>query len=156
MIGATAAFALFAASPGPAAQAASTEPTSAAVFAILDRNEWCPGGGVFLELQTGAFTLYRRGERPECSSLHAPVPIERGVLDSTALQRLRSVFLTARRAGLKRAGCEPIVSNGGPHGLVIVGSGFSAAAPEEEGCWSQEASALFDELFEVFGNEPGR
>jgi hypothetical protein len=141
--------ALLAAAPPPAPQ----DTGSAAVFALIDSNEWCPGGSVYLDLQTGSFLLYPRLARAACGNAKSHTPVEQGNLGLPALQHLRSAYFEARRTGLSRDQCELIVSNGGPKALVITAAGFSARTPEEDGCWTEAADALYNELFEVFGKQ---
>jgi hypothetical protein len=151
--------ALIAALPLPAAQPAIAEGQgSGAVFAVMGRNEWCPGGSVYLDLQTGAFMLYPRLTRSACSDRTAPLPVERGTLPLVELQRVRSAYQEARRIGLSRDKCEVVISNGGPQMVVITAPGFSARTPEQDGCWSEGANRLHAVLFEVFGKQrqPGR
>jgi hypothetical protein len=126
---------------------------SAAVFALLDRNEWCPGGSVYVDLDSGAYMLHARPERRNCSDPDAKRPVEQGKLGKSELQGLRSAYARALGAGLRREPCEVVISNGGPEALVVTGSGVSAATPEDEGCWSKEAIDLHAELFRLFGRE---
>jgi hypothetical protein len=125
----------------------------ATVFALMDRNEWCPGGSVYLDLHTGSFLLYPRLGRPACADVEEHPPVQRGTLGEAELQAVRSAYSKARRAGLRRDHCELVVSNGGPEALVITAPGFSDRTPENIGCWSAEASALQDKLFDLFAAE---
>ena len=140
---------LLAASPAIAQQA----DRSGAVFALMDRNEWCPGGSVYLDLRSGAFLLYPVLPRPACTDPETDLEVERGTLGEGALRSLRTAYEEARRAGLRRRDCDVIISNGGPEALVITGPSFSARTPEEEGCWSEEAIALHGALFELFAEQ---
>jgi hypothetical protein len=124
---------------------------SGAVFALIDQNEWCPGGSVYLDLRTGAFMLFPRAARPGCSDSNVARAVQRGMLNQAALQRLRAASADARRAGLRRETCDLVVSNGGPEAVVTTAPGFSEAAPEERGCWSAQAVALHRTLADVFG-----
>lgn len=130
-----------------------SQPQAGTVFALIDENEWCPGGSVYLDLRTGAFMLHPRLARPACADPAAQTSVEHGMLGSVELQRLRLAFAEARRAGLRREPCEFVVSNGGPQALVIIAPGASASAPENDGCWSAAASALHRQLYEVFGRQ---
>jgi hypothetical protein len=123
------------------------------VFALLDSNEWCPGGSVYIDLTTGSFMLYPRVAQPACASGGANLSVERGVLASADLLRLGAAYSDAQRAGLRRSSCERVVSNGGPQAVVITTPGYSAVTPEERGCWSSEAVRLYDELFKDFGEK---
>ncbi|MBA3511211.1 hypothetical protein [Sphingomonas sp.] len=143
--------ALMAALTAPTEQPTAAQTQSAAVFALIDDNEWCPGGSVYLDLRSGAFMLYPRLARPACGDRTAQAAVEHGTLGLTELQRLRSTYAEARRAGLRRERCDVIISNRGPQAVVITAAGFSASTPEEEGCWSTEANSLYRALFEVFG-----
>jgi hypothetical protein len=146
--------ALIAALPLPAAQPAIAEGAgSGAVFAVMGRNEWCPSGSVYLDLQTGAFMLYPRLTRSACSDRTAPSPVERGTLPLAELRRVRSAYQEARRVGLSREKCEVVISNGGPQMVVITAPGFSARTPEQDGCWSEGANRLHAVLFQVFGKQ---
>jgi len=129
-----------------------------AVFALIDKNEWCAGGSVYLDLQTGSFMLYPRLTRFACQISKAQAPVEQGTVGKAPLQALRSAYVEARRAGLERKDCKIIVSNGGPESLVITGPDFSRYTPANEGCWSEEATALHNKLFQMFGRqrEPNR
>lgn len=133
----------------PAAVQATND--SAAVFALIDLNEWCPGGSVYLDLKTGSYMLYPRLARATCADRLFSVAVEQGALGAPALERVRRAYVEARRAGLRRAPCDVVVSNGGPEAVVITAPGFSDTTPEEEGCWSEAAVALHRELFEIFG-----
>lgn len=147
---------LVAATPIFTAQVVAAQPQengSAAVFALLDSNEWCPGGSVYLDLKTGSFLLYPRLARPACANPQYQPAVEHGTLGTAPLERLRSVYSKARHAGLRRGQCDLVISNGGPQALVITAPGFSATTPEELGCWSQEATSLHRELFEIFGGQ---
>lgn len=130
-----------------------TDPQSAAVFALIDDNEWCPGGSVYVDLRTGAFMLYPRVARPACADQTSETAVEHGTLGRTQLERLRSSYAEARRVGLRRDPCDVVVSNGGPRAVVITAPSFSASTPEEEGCWSAEANSLYRTLFDVFGKQ---
>jgi hypothetical protein len=131
--------------------AAQQGEAAGAVFALMDKNEWCPGGSVYLDLQTGSFLLYRRLPRPACADAKMRASVEQGKLGAAELQLVRSAYFKARRAGLRRDHCELVVSNGGPEVLAVTGPAFSATTPEDEGCWSEAAMALHEELFKVFG-----
>lgn len=133
--------------------AAQDDDSSGSVFALIDRNEWCPGGSVYLDLESGSFLLYPRQPRPACADLNSTPAVERGSVAGEDLRILRAAHLEARRAGLEKENCELVVSNGGPEALVITGPAFSAITPENEGCWSDEATALHNELFRVFGQQ---
>ena len=119
----------------------------------MDKNEWCPGGSVYVDLNTGSFMLQRRQDRPVCHDAKTRRFVEQGKLSRKALVELRLAYGKAREAGLGRQPCQLIVSNGGPEVLVIAGPAFSAAAPENEGCWSKEASTLHAKLFRLFGQK---
>ena len=139
--------------------AAADQPTgpeveSAAVFALIDSNEWCPGGSVFLDLRTGAFMLYPRLARRACQG--RTVQVEHGTITSAELQRLRSTYAEVSRAGLRRADCALVISNGGPQAVVITAPGFSGGTPENLGCWSAEAHSLYEDLLQVFGTSRER
>jgi hypothetical protein len=127
--------------------------SSGAVFALIDSNEWCPGGSVYVDLRTGSFMLYPRLPRPACTDRKLEPAVEHGTLGAAALHHLRVVYAEARRAGLRRDKCDPVISNGGPQVLVITAPNFSDTTPEELGCWSREATTLHRELFEVFGGQ---
>lgn len=129
---------------------------SAAVFALIDKNEWCPGGSVYVDLQTGSFMLYPRLDRPACKEAKMQTAVEQGKLSAAPLQDLRSAYGEARRAGLQRKVCDLVVSNGGPEALVMTGSAFAATAHPNEGCWSEEAQALHNKLFTLFGEQRRR
>jgi len=123
------------------------------VFAMIDQNEWCPGGSVYLDLHTVSYMMYPRQARPACADQEFSPAIEHGILDPARLGAIQDAYLEARRAGLKRKDCELVISNGGPQAVVITAPGYSAATPEELGCWSTEATALHDRLFEAFGKQ---
>ena len=131
--------------------AAQDDASSGAVFALIDNNEWCPGGSVYLDLESGSFLLYPRQARATCADPDARPSVERGTVEAGDLPSLRAAYLKARRAGLEKEVCQLVVSNGGPEALVITGPAFSAKTPENDGCWSDEAIALHDELFRMFG-----
>ena len=138
----------------PAAPTAAQDyPSSGAVFALLDQNEWCPGGSVYLDLRTGSFMLYPRVTRPACVNHSSDLPVEQGKLEAAGLERLRAAYAKTRRAGLKRDQCDVVINNGGPQVLVITAPGFSATTPDDEGCWSDEANELYEDLFQVFGRQ---
>jgi hypothetical protein len=136
--------------PAPALGAGEDE-YRAAVFALIDANEWCPGGSVYLDLATGSFQLYPRLNRRACQDKDTHPLVEQGTLPADELAVLRSDYREAVNAGLKREQCELVVGNGGPEALVLTGPGFSAETPENLGCWSGEARALHNDLFRVFG-----
>jgi hypothetical protein len=123
----------------------------AALFALMDKNEWCPAGSVYVDLRTGAFLLRPRLQRPACQDPKSQAPVERGRLDQASLLELRSASAKAREAGLARKICLLRLSNGGPEALTIFAPGLSATTPENEGCWSDEATALHDRLYRLFG-----
>jgi hypothetical protein len=122
---------------------------------MIDNNEWCPGGSVYLDLKTGSFMLYPRHRQPACSDRQAKILVEHGTLSPARLAAVRQAYAQARRAGLKRKQCELVISNGGPQAVVITAPGFSDATPEELGCWSKEATGLYESLFEAFGKQRG-
>lgn len=124
---------------------------SGAVFAMIDSNEWCPGGSVYVDLRTGSFMLYPRVPRPACKERKIGPAVERGTLSTAALKRLWASSDRAIRAGLRRQSCAFIVSNGGPQTLTITAPQFSESTPDELGCWSEEATTLHRQLFELFG-----
>lgn len=126
---------------------------SAVVFALIDKNEWCPGGSVYVDLDTGSFMLSPRLQRFACENPKARSRIERGTLSQKQLLELRSAYSEARQAGLGRKSCELVISNGGPEALIINGPAFSAATPQNEGCRSEEAKALHGKLFRMFGEK---
>jgi hypothetical protein len=95
--------------------------------------------------------LYPRLAKPRCGDRTAQIEVEHGTLGSTELQRVRSSYADARRAGLRRDPCEPVI--GGPNTVVITAPGFSESTPEEEGCWSPEANSLHRLLFDIFGRQ---
>lgn len=128
----------------------------AAVFALLDSNEWCPGGSVYLDLESGAFLLHPRPARPDCYEADSARPVEHGTLAGPQLSGIRSIYRDARQAGLRRDECDLVVSNGGPQSVVITSPGYSDQSPENLGCWSAEASVLYKELFKVFGEQRRR
>lgn len=125
--------------------------TSGAVFALLDENEWCPAGSVYVDLQTGEFMLHPRLQRPNCYDASSVAEIEKGKLGSDDLDRLRKAVAKAVASGLRRKPCSIIIHNGGPRQLVITLPGYSATTPDDLGCWSKEAGELHDELFGIFG-----
>jgi hypothetical protein len=125
----------------------------AAVFALIDANEWCPGGSVYLDLETGAFMRHPRPIRADCRDAGDRAPVEQGRLADSDLRRLRAAYLEARRVGLRREECSLIVTNGGPEALAITAPGFSAVTPDNMGCWSDAAEGLHRELFELFGEQ---
>jgi hypothetical protein len=129
------------------------ESSSGAAFALIDSNEWCPGGSVYLDLSTGSFMLYRRSPRPACTDPKLELAVEHGILRAAALKQMRAAYAKARRAGLRRPKCDMIVSNGGREALVITAPNFSDTTPEELGCWSGEATALHDAFLDVFGEQ---
>ena len=131
--------------------AARDDGSSGAVFALIDKNEWCPGGSVYLDLESGSFLLYPRQSRAASADPDAKPAVEQGTVAVGDLRSLRAAYLEARRAGLEKEECELVVSNGGPEALVITGPALSAKTPENEGCWSDEAMALHNELFHMFG-----
>ena len=141
------AFALLPAAP----TAAQDYPASGTVFALLDQNEWCPGGSVYFDLRTGSFMLYPRVTRPSCLDRSSDLAVEQGKLGSADLERLRAAYAKTRRVGLKRDQCDVVINNGGPQVLVITAPGYSVTTPENEGCWSNEANEFYEEIFQVFG-----
>lgn len=126
---------------------------SAVVFALMDKNEWCPGGTVNIDLSTGTFMLLPRQKRPACKEPKTQRVVERGKLGQKLLIELRSAYGKARQAGLAQESCGLVVSNGGPESLVVAGPAFAATTPENEGCWSKEAKALHSKLFQLFGEQ---
>lgn len=97
---------------------------------------------------------YPRRAAPACKDAKTRAPVERGKLSEETLQLfLRPAYTNARSAGLRRDRCSGLISNGGREVLVISEPAFSAATPEEEGCWSREALALHRKLFLLFGDE---
>ena len=129
--------------------------SSGAVFALIDNNEWCPGGSVYLDLRTGSYMLYPRLARLACADPSRAQAVEHGTLANAALKPLREAFEAARGTGLRREGCDPVLSNGGPQALVITAPNYSDTTPEELGCWSVEAKSLYQKIFEVFGSKRG-
>ena len=135
--------------------AAQPEPYGT-VFALMDKNEWCPGGSVYLDIRTGSYQLYRLQGRHACSKPETQSPVEQGTIGKKVLRPLRAAYFKARQAGLRRDSCELVVSNGGPEVLALTAPAFSAVTPADEGCWSGEATALHNELFKVFGGQTQR
>jgi hypothetical protein len=133
--------------------AAQGDSSVGTVFALIDSNEWCPGGSVHVDLETGSFVLYPRIARIDCYNPDARARVERGELSANDLRRLRSDSRKAQRQGLTREPCEMMMSNGGREALVITGPAFSDMTPEKEGCWSDAAVALHKTLFELFGEQ---
>ena len=133
----------------PSAAQAPTD--SGALFALLDENEWCPGGSVHLDLATGSFSLYPRPARAVCADPETRADVEQGRLDVAQLRIIRSAYREVRRAGLRCDRCDLVVSNGGPQTLVVTAPGFSGVTPENEGCWTEEATKLHAALFKIFG-----
>ena len=144
----------FAALPLVAARPVGAPPrvSSGAVFALIDNNEWCPGGSVYLDLRTGSYMLYPKLARPVCTDPSRAPAVEHGTLANAALKPLREAYEAARATGLRRQGCDIVVSNGGPLALVITAPNYSVAAPEELGCWSVDAKSLYQKIYEVFGS----
>ena len=132
---------------------AQEQDVSGAVFALLDKNEWCPAGSVYLDIRRGSFLLHPRRLTRECTDPRMDATVEQGRLTADKLRPLQAAFREARRAGLGRDECALVVSNGGREVLAITGAGFYAITPEEEGCWSEAAEALHRALFEVFGEQ---
>src|SRR5689334_21403043 len=111
---------------GLAPVAVKAETPSAAIFALIDGNEWCPGGSVYLDLQTGSYVLYPRLSRPTCRDIESKTAVERGSLGPQSLERLRVAYAETRRVGLRREACdERWISNGGPETLVITAPAYS-------------------------------
>ena len=136
--------------------AAQVDNPSGTVFAVLDRNEWCPGGSVYLDLRTGAYLLYPRLHRPRCTDPAARIEVKRGAIDAEQRSRVVAAYRQARRFGLRKDNCDIIISNGGPEALVITAPAFSEVTPEEDGCWSDEARTLHEELFRIFDRVEAR
>lgn len=135
----------------PVLAQADTTGTSGAVFALIDNNEWCPGGSVYVDLQTGEFMLHPRPARPNCYDANIRTQVKQGTLSSDDLQIVRQAVTAAMQDGLRREPCLLVVTNGGPNQLAITAPGFSDATPEDPGCWSEGAEKLHDELFRLFG-----
>lgn len=123
------------------------------VFALLGGGEWCSGGSVYIDLQTGSFMRYPRLNRRMCNDPNASNAVESGTLGAASLQPLRVAYDEALREGMRREKCDVIISNGGPEALVINGPTVSAASPEQPGCWSAAARRLHRLLFDSFGRQ---
>ncbi len=82
--------------------------------------------------------------------------MQHGKIVGTDLLAVEAALSEARRAGLtdraRCAGMVPLPSMGGPEVLVITGSRYSDRTPENKLCWSDEAEALHNELFRIFGH----
>ncbi len=135
--------------------ALATQPRemSGTIFALLDKNEWCPGGSVFLDLNSGSYVLHPRLERSACADNSTVAVIEKGRVSGQVLKRVRSEFADASRLGLRKNECQIVISNGGPEILVLSSPVFSDITPENEGCWSAEAVILHQTLFDLFGRQ---
>jgi hypothetical protein len=91
---------------------------------------------------------------PACLDADVRPAAEQGTLGENDLQAVRSAYRRLVEAGsMRREVCEPIVTNGGRELLGVSGARGSSVTPELEGCWSLEAMALHDELFDIFGEQ---
>ena len=113
----------------------------------IAHNEWCPRGTITLDLATGEYMLLPGLTGPACTDPSIRRPILRSVLEEPRLRSIRR----AKDAGLSRSECDVVVSNGGQRALVLSGARDMRIAPENQGCWSKEASALHDLLETEFG-----
>lgn len=100
--------------------------------------------------------LYRRSNPPACTDPNLRLAVEEGTLEAAVLAEMRGAYAKARSAGLRRAKCDMLISNGGREALVITAPNFSDTTPEEQGCWSGEAMALHDAFLRVFGEQRPR
>ncbi len=126
---------------------------AATVYAVIAKNEWCPGGAVMLDLWTSRYVLVPRNQRPGCSSPDGSRRVQDGILPDGDLARLRAAYRLAAAAGLEMHPKNDVitVTNGGPELLVVTGPNFDMVTPEASHDWSLEARALHDLLFEIFG-----
>jgi hypothetical protein len=128
---------------------------SSAVFALMDRNEWCAGGSVYLDVGTGSYLLYPVPVAPECFDRTTRSPVQHGKIGGADLLTVEAALREARRAGLTdRARCAGMIAlppMAGSEVLVITESRYSERTPENKFCWSDEAKALHNELFRIFG-----
>lgn len=128
---------------------------TAVILGTVGQSEWCPAGSVRLDLATGEYALTARAPRAVCQDLDLERPIVEGRLDASRLHALRQAFQRATTDGLNdcRGGRRPdeiIISNGGPHVLVVTHGRANDAAPTELSCWTEAAWALHHLLDETF------
>ena len=145
----------------PAQPAAPADPAllggSEWIVATIAHSEWCPAGNVRIDLRSGRYALTARASRRVCSLAALERPVATGRLRSGRLEAVRAAFARAVADGLEgpecREGRRPdhiVISNGGPHVLVIATGAYQEGAPDDLTCWSDAAADLQDLLDETF------
>ncbi len=150
MVSLIAALMLFAAPP-PVADPGGT----AVVFGTVSQSEWCPAGNVRVDLRTGDYAFTARAPREVCNDENLERPVSEGRLGGPKLRALRQAFERAFREGLDRCRDgreldEVVISNGGPHILVLTDGRSTGAAPTDLSCWTDAAWALHHQLDDTF------
>lgn len=128
------------------------------VLSTIEQSEWCPEGHVRLDLATGGYELTPRAPRRICNRARLERPVRTGRLAAKRLSQVRAAYLRVLREGLADPKCRDggrpdrvVVSNGGPQILVVARGSGLASAPDNLGCWSEAADALYGMLDEMFG-----
>lgn len=129
---------------------------TAVILGTVGQSEWCPAGAARVDLETGEYAFTPRAPRAVCQAPDLERPTVEGRLDASRLRALQQAFQrtitegpNACRGG-RRPPDEVIISNGGPHVLVVTTGQAMDAAPTELSCWTAAPWALHDLLDETF------
>jgi hypothetical protein len=138
--------ALFSLSPPVPVQLAAGDPV---IFATIGHSEWCPAGNVQINLRTGDYAITPRAPRAVCGDPKLVRPVQHGTLSAAELPALREAFERAIAQGLD--GCRVgergwVISNGGTPVFVLTYGAGTRAAPDDLGCWSAAANALYESI----------
>jgi hypothetical protein len=133
------------------------------LVATVWHSEWCPAGNVRLDLQTGRYLFTPTARVRDCHRAGLQRPVLSGRLAGPRLRLIRQAFTRAAREGLKTEACrnyepqtEIVVSNGGTPLMMLTIGNSSGWAPEDLGCWTPAANALYERLEVTFRSPAGR
>ena len=145
--------------PAPPAEAFGPGRT-AWIFSTVGQSEWCPAGNVRLDLRTGEYAFTATAAREVCYDSDLERPVTTGTLGADDLAAVRAAYSLAQADGLEQPVCRDggrperlIISNGGPHILLVASGAITMSAPDDLSCWSDAALALHDLLDEEFASE---
>ena len=145
--------------PAPPAEAFPPDRT-AWIFSTVGQSEWCPAGNVRLDLRTGQYAFTATASPATCDEPGLERPVRTGTLDAGDLAAVRAAYSRAQMDGLEQPVCREggrperlIISNGGPHILLVASGAITMSAPDDLSCWSEAALALHDLLDEEFASD---
>ena len=94
-----------------------------------------------------------------CGDRSIERPIKTGNIDARTLEAIRAAYLNVLSEGVKNDACrngEPhdiIISNGGVPTLILASGNATRSTPDDWGCWTKSANALFELLDHTFAAE---